>query len=243
MRESRIYINAPLTSGDTVTLPSDSSHYLAQVLRAKSGDLLRPFNDKDGEFLATIVKADRKQTIITVGQLVLPASSPQFPIHLGLGLSRGDRMDFAIQKATELGVTSITPLFTEFSEVKFKQADRRDKKLAHWQKIAISASEQSGRISIPTVFPPGSVEEWASSVNSELQLVLDPEGDTGFQQLNQGESCDLLIGPEGGFSDSELELAKTKGFTPVKMGQRVLRTETAPVAALAILQYKFGDIT
>lgn len=243
MRESRIYINAPLTSGDTVTLPSDSSHYLAQVLRAKSGDLLRPFNDKDGEFLAPIVKADRKQTIITVGQLVLPASSPQFPIHLGLGLSRGDRMDFAIQKATELGVTSITPLFTEFSEVKFKQADRRDKKLAHWQKIAISASEQSGRISIPTVFPPGSVEEWASSVNSELQLVLDPEGDTGFQQLNQGESCDLLIGPEGGFSDSELELAKTKGFTPVKMGQRVLRTETAPVAALAILQYKFGDIT
>ena len=151
-------------------------------------------------------------------------------------------MDFAIQKSTELGVATITPLYTQYSEVRFKQADRVDKKLNHWRKIAVSAAEQSGRLTVPVIQQPMAIAQWLESADSNLKLILTPEGSTRFAELADSVSCDLLIGSEGGFSPEEVKLSKQSNFIEVTMGQRVMRTETAPIAALAILQYRFGDI-
>lgn len=242
MRQPRVYLDLTLQSGDVITLAPEVSHYLAQVLRLKSGDFLRPFNAKDGEYLASIDKSDRKHTSIIIGENQRPASLPSFSAHLGLGLSRGDRMDLAIQKSTELGVAAITPLYTQYSEVRFKQADRIDKKLNHWRKIAVSAAEQSGRLTMPFIQQPMAIAQWLASADSNLKLILTPEGSTRFAELADSDSCDLLIGPEGGFSPEEVKLSQRSNFVEVTMGQRVMRTETAPIAALAILQYRFGDI-
>jgi 16S rRNA (uracil1498-N3)-methyltransferase len=242
MRQPRVYLDLTLQSGDLITLTPEISHYLSQVLRLKSGDFLRPFNAIDGEYLASIDKSDRKHTSIIIGENQRPACLAKLSVHLGLGLSRGDRMDLAIQKSTELGVASITPLYTQYSEVKFKQADRAGKKIDHWRKIAISAAEQSGRLTPPFVHQPTAVAQWLESAQSSLKLILTPEGSTRFAELPYGDSCDLLIGSEGGFSPEEIKLSKKSSFVEVTMGQRVMRTETAPIAALAILQYRFGDI-
>lgn len=242
MRQPRVYLDLSLKTGDTVTLPAESSHYLAQVLRLKSGDILRPFNGVNGEYSAAIDSADRKHTSIVIKELLKQICPPKFSVSLGLGLSRGDRMDFAIQKSTELGVASITPLYTQYSEVKFKQADRIDKKLSHWRKIAVSAAEQSGRLTVPEINPPTPIEEWLANSKSKMQLILTPTGKVRFSELLHSDSCDLLIGPEGGFSPDEVKLASKTGFAELTMGERVMRTETAPIAALAVLQYRFGDI-
>lgn len=242
MRQPRVYLDLTLQSGDVITLAPEISHYLSQVLRLKSGDLLRPFNAKDGEYLASIDKSDRKKTSIIIGENQRPASTAGLSVHLGLGLSRGDRMDLAIQKSTELGVTAITPLYTEYSEVRFKQADRVEKKLNHWQKIAVSAAEQSGRLTVPVINEPIAIAQWLPAVDSKLKLILTPGGSTKFSELSSSDKCDLLIGSEGGFSPDEVKLSRQSNFIEVTMGQRVMRTETAPIAALAILQYRFGDI-
>lgn len=242
MRQPRVYLDLTLQSGAVIILAPEISHYLAQVLRLKSGDFLRPFNAVDGEYLASIDKSDRKHTSIIIQEIQRPTSPPLFSAHLGLGLSRGDRMDFAIQKSTELGVATITPLYTQYSEVRFKQADRVDKKLNHWRKIAVSAAEQSGRLTVPVIQQPMAIAQWLESADSNLKLILTPEGSTRFAELADSVSCDLLIGSEGGFSPEEVKLSKQSNFIEVTMGQRVMRTETAPIAALAILQYRFGDI-
>lgn len=242
MRQPRVYLELPLQSGDVITLVPEVSHYLSQVLRLKSGDLLRPFNGTNGEFLASIDKSDRKHTSIVIGENQRPASLAKLSVHLGLGLSRGDRMDLAIQKSTELGVNAITPLYTQYSEVKFKQADRVEKKLNHWRKIAVSAAEQSGRLTVPVISEPRAISQWLESADSKLKLILTPEGSTKFSELPDSDSCDLLIGSEGGFSPEEVKQSTQSDFVEVTMGQRVMRTETAPIAALAILQYRFGDI-
>jgi 16S rRNA (uracil1498-N3)-methyltransferase len=242
MRQPRVYLDLSLQSGDLITLAPEISHYLSQVLRLKSGDFLRPFNAIDGEYLASIDKSDRKRTSIIIGENQRPASLAVLSVHLGLGLSRGDRMDLAIQKSTELGVTSITPLYTQYSEVKFKQADKVDKKLNHWRKVAVSAAEQSGRLTLPFIQQPMAISQWLESAQSDLKLILTPEGSTRFAELPESDSCDLLIGSEGGFSPEEIELSEKSSFVEVTMGERVMRTETAPIAALAILQYRFGDI-
>ncbi|NQV70739.1 MAG: 16S rRNA (uracil(1498)-N(3))-methyltransferase [Pseudohongiella sp.] len=165
-------------------------------------------------------------------------------IHLGLGLSRGDRMDFAIQKSTELGVSEITPLYTEHGEVKLK-ADRLEKKLQHWRKIAINASEQSGRLEIPEIHTPSPLAEWQQGLDAGFSLMLDPSGEDKLP-LNtaalQFEQVNLLIGPEGGFSATEIHSARNQGLVIVALGTRILRTETAPIAALAILQHLYGDM-
>lgn len=242
MRQPRVYLDLALQTGDVITLPPETSHYLTQVLRLKSGDLLLPFNAVNGEYSAAIDKSDRKHTSIIIQEQRRAPVPEALSVHLGLGLSRGDRMDLAIQKSTELGVAAITPLYTQYSEVKFKQADRIDKKLNHWRKIAVSAAEQSGRLSVPKLQQPMAIEQWLETTDSQMKLILTPGGNTRFAELSASDSCDLLIGSEGGFSPEEVKLSKKLAFVEVTMGQRVMRTETAPIAALAILQYRFGDI-
>lgn len=242
MRQPRIHLELSLKQGESLTLPAEASHYLAQVLRLKAGDRLRPFNGTDGEYLATVKTSDRKKTTVSVDEPLRGIYPAKFTANLGLGLSRGDRMDFAIQKSTELGVASITPLYTQFSEVKLKQPERIEKKIAHWQKIAVSASEQSGRLSVPKIHVPCAFSQWLAASQSSLKVILSPTGELSLSDLREQSNCDLAIGPEGGFSEQEVAEAVNAKFSAVTLGERVMRTETAPIAALAILQYRFGDL-
>jgi len=160
-------------------------------------------------------------------------------IHLGQGLSRGERMDWAIQKATELGVSEITPIVSERCEVRLKD-ERTDKRLAHWRQIAISACEQCGRSTLPVIHPPLLLAEWVKQTAAELKLVLHPVAEPLTSHPKPGTLA-FLIGPEGGLSDNEVAQAAQAGYLPARLGPRVLRTETAPVVALAVAQQLWGD--
>ena len=162
-------------------------------------------------------------------------------VHLGQAISKGDRMDYAIQKAVELGVAAITPLYTEHGDVRLR-GEREAKKLAHWQAVAASACEQCGRAVVPTVHFPMTLAEWLTERNEALRLVLHPGTRGVLEQATAPDSVALLIGPEGGLSAKDLETALAVGFMPLSLGPRILRTETAPVVALSLLQYRFGDL-
>src|SRR5690606_35648531 len=187
-----------------------------------------------------ILHADRKGVTVQISSAIECAADPHLPIHLGLGISRGERMDYAIQKATEAGVTSITPLFTERCEVKIK-GDRVDNRLKHWERVAISACEQSGRCRIPVVSAPVELPSWLQQERAGASFVLDHRGSAGFPPQSPPESVTLLIGPEGGLSENEINAALAAGFQSVRLGPRVLRTETARVVAIAVLQQLWGD--
>jgi 16S rRNA (uracil1498-N3)-methyltransferase len=241
MRLSRVYLDCPLELHTTISLPKETAHYLSNVLRLRVADELLVFNEKQGEFRASVTSAAKRSVEIELIELMQqgqPESSPT--IHLLLGLSRGDRMDYAVQKSTELGVSEITPVYTEHGEVKLK-SDRLEKKLQHWRRIAISACEQCGRLCIPVIHEPVLLMD-LQSVNTENKWMLDPSGGDELPQAITTNSIELLIGPEGGFSAAEIDWARDSGFGIVALGSRILRTETAPVAALAILQHKYGDM-
>jgi len=159
---------------------------------------------------------------------------------LGLGISRGERMDWAIQKSTELGVSVVAPLFTEYCEVRLT-AQRAIKRQVHWQQTAISACEQCGRVIVPEILPPQPVNAWLEQLSSPLKLLLDQDQENSDIHRDSPGEVALLVGPEGGLSDNEKALALSKGFFGLKLGSRILRTETAPVAALALLQHWWGN--
>ena len=239
MRLSRIHAEQPLTAGQRVTLDADQAHYLGKVLRARPGQQVALFNGQDGEFVAEIVAINKRdiELEILTARTVIPDSG--LHVHIGMGLSRGERMDYAVQKATELGVSSLTPLFTDFSEVKLS-TDRADKRTAHWQKVATSASEQCGRCSVPLIHSPVNLKDWLVTVPAGQGFMLDHTGSHGFTG-SRPEAVYLLIGPEGGTSDEEKHRALDAGFSMIRLGPRVLRTETAPVVALTALQLQWGD--
>ena len=239
MRLSRIHTEQPLTAGQRVTLDADQAHYLGKVLRARPGHQFALFNAQDGEFIAEIVAVNKRDIELEI--LAVRAAVPDsgLQVHIGMGISRGERMDYAVQKATELGVSSLTPLFTDFSEVKLS-TDRADKRTAHWQKVATSASEQCGRCSVPDIHHPVNLKDWLATVPAGQGFMLDHTGSHGFTGPRP-EAVYLLIGPEGGTSDEEKHLALDAGFCMVRLGPRVLRTETAPVVALTALQLQWGD--
>lgn len=241
MRVSRLYVQEPLAPGLSLVLPDTASHYLATVLRLPSGATILLFNGQDGEFAATLTDVNKKRVSVEVGELQRPLTAVPLSIHLGVGLSRGDRMDYVIQKCTELGVDHITPLYSEFGEVRFKQDKRLENRLRHWQQVAISACEQCGRLSVPVVAEPMPLLQWLASPPSCYKLVLDPDASNRLVDLPITDKVCLLSGPEGGFSESELQASHQAGFQSVQMGPRILRTETAPVAALAVLQAYYGD--
>lgn len=239
MRLSRLYCESDLSADALLTLVDDHAHYLGKVLRVKPGYKLALFNGRDGEFAAEIISISKREIEVKLSGSASCMPEQLLPVHIGLGLSRGDRMDYAIQKATELGVTEITPLFTEFSEVRL-DSERADKRTAHWQKVASSASEQCNRCTVPVIANPMTLKEWLGSVPAGQGFMLDHTGTHGFAG-QRPEHVYLLIGPEGGTSDDEKSLALQAGFTTVRLGPRVLRTETAPVVALTALQLQWGD--
>lgn len=241
MRLSRIYTTQALHSGAAVVLEDDVAHYLGKVLRLRPGEQVALFNGRDGEHLAELTHVDKRTVTVQLLEVRACHADPQLRIHLGLGLSRGERMDYAVQKATEAGVTSITPLLTERCEVKIK-SDRVDNRLQHLERIAISACEQSGRCAVPEVLAPVSLQDWLAREHQGACFVLDHRGATGMSVSATPTDVTLLIGPEGGLAESEVQAACAAGFQSVRLGPRVLRTETAPVIAIALAQHLWGDL-
>ena len=242
MRVSRIYFDKKLVSGASIQLDSEVAHYLINVLRLKPDSEINLFNGDAGEFRGVIASGSKKEVVVHINeQLSQPSRSP-LHLHLALGLSKGDRMDYAIQKSVELGVAEITPLYTEFNEVRFKDIARLQKKLVHWQKIAIAACEQCGSHGPPTINSPVALCEFIKKESTANRLVLDKSGDNSLSETKKSEAIDLVVGPEGGLSASELKNLKSQGYKIINMGPRILRTETAPIAALAILQSVCGDM-
>jgi len=240
MRVPRFFQPGKITSGQSCELSENNVQHVSKVLRMKPGQQLILFNGDGNEYQATISQLSKKQVTVTIDASTNPARESSLRIHIGQSISRGERMDYAVQKATETGMAEMTPLFSERCEVRLN-AERQQKRQQHWQQIAVSACEQSLRTSVPEIHAPSSLEQWITSVEADLKLVLHHHTETPLQQTQAPASVALLIGPEGGLTEREVELAIESGFKPLAIGPRVFRTETAPVAAQSILQYLWGD--
>ncbi|WP_375740935.1 16S rRNA (uracil(1498)-N(3))-methyltransferase [Pseudomonas boanensis] len=238
MRLSRFFIDAPLSIGQH-ELPEAQAHYIGRVLRLAAGDTVQLFDGSGQEYLGELAEVGKKVVRVELREAFAGVAESPLQVHLGQGLSRGERMDWAIQKATELGVAQITPLVSERCEVRLKD-ERADKRLAHWRQVAISACEQCGRSVIPEIHAPATLADWQRQVEADLKLVLHPVAEP-LASHEKPQSLAFLIGPEGGLSDAEVEAAKAAGFHPARLGPRVLRTETAPVVALTVAQQLWGD--
>ena len=240
MRISRLYTNAALQTGSTIELDDDNAHYARSVLRLKNDAPIILFNGTGGEYVGKILEVSRKSVRVELEKHVERSVESNLKIQLGLGISRGDRMDFSIQKAVELGVTSITPLITERCVVQFKD-EKKSQRWQHWQKIIQHAAEQSGRTVLPDFADVSTLNAWVTG-RGGLKVFLDPYAEMTLAQLTpENNSVTLLTGPEGGFSSAEREVAKAAGFIPVRLGARILRTETASLAALSAVQMLWGD--
>lgn len=241
VRIPNLYIEQALTVGQALSLPEAAHQHLVKVLRMEAGDAVRLFNGSGQFYLARLTETGKKTSTIAIEAVEPAATESPLHTHLGLVISRGDRMDYAIQKSTELGVSEITPLFSERCEVRLDQS-RTNKRGAHWQEIAINAAEQCGRSSVPRIHPAQPLERWlAEQPTDNLRLVLHHRDTQTLASLPTPTHVTLLIGPEGGLCDAEIASACAQGFIPTTLGPRVLRTETAPVAALSIVQWLWGD--
>jgi len=244
MALTRLFIRSELQSGQALPLDSEQTHYLGRALRLRPGDALTVFSAESGEFAATLTSIGKSNAELAVGASVATNTESPLKVHLVQGVSRGERMDLIVQKATELGVKRISPVLTEYGVVKL-EGNRASKRREHWQKIAESACEQSGRTRPPLIDEPLPLKTWFGSKTSEtdVDLILRPSADTAMASLKapQTKVC-LLIGPEGGFSDNEYEDAEVSGFKAVSLGPRVLRTETAAIAAVTVAESLWGDL-
>ena len=206
----------------------------------KTGDRLSVFNGDGNNYQGTIVSATKHQVSVLIDSIALAETESSLNTCLALAVSKGDRFEWAIKKATELGVTSIVPIQSQRVDVRLSP-ERWQKKQEHWQQIVISACEQSGRAVVPEIAAPTTLSQWLSNVEADCKLVLDPDA-TPKALHDQPTSIALLIGPEGGLTPSELTLASETGFSAIRLGPRVLRTETAPLVALSVLGARWGDI-
>ncbi|GAA5315835.1 MAG: 16S rRNA (uracil(1498)-N(3))-methyltransferase [Candidatus Pelagadaptatus aseana] len=241
MRVPRIYTERPLQTGQQVELEAGPSHHITKVLRMGEGRSLILFNGTGGEFTGQIISASKKAVTVAIESFSASDRCSPLTIHLGVGLSKGDRFEWVLQKATELGVSQITPLFTERSEVKLA-GDRLAKKLGHWQQIIISACEQCQLNRPPQLLQPQRFDKWLPTLTEQARFVLHHRSDQNLASASPATSVALAIGPEGGLSEQEIESALQQGFQPLTLGPRVFRTETAPLAAISVLQYLWGDL-
>jgi len=242
MRNPRIYLNQELIVNQVINLSDDAFGHAVRVLRLKEDDAITLFNGENKEYHARLCDVSKKQASAIIDSATDKHVESPLNIHLGQGISRGDRMDFTLQKSVELGVNTITPLFTERCGVKLT-GDRLKKKHEQWQKIVISACEQSGRCMVPEVRQPMNLVDWLNEQSTALKLNLHPRAEHSIMNLPvENSRVRLLIGPEGGLSNEEIEQAKSANFTDVLLGPRVLRTETAALTAITALQCRFGDL-
>ena len=237
---ARIYTDQALAPGINISLPPVAARHV-QVLRFQPGNVLTLFNGQgevEGEFSVTVQSMGRSDVQVSVGNFVPTQREASRTVHLAVGMPANERMDWLVEKATELGVASIQPLMTERSVLRLS-GERAEKKRLHWQGIAVAACEQCGRNRVPLILPPASFSDWLKIQNTkvELRLLLSLQANTQPFMKAAGTSkvMTFLSGPEGGLSSTEEALAIANGFTPVTLGPRVLRSETAPLAVLAVL--------
>jgi 16S rRNA (uracil1498-N3)-methyltransferase len=238
---TRVFVAGTLDESAEIALPEDAARHLSQVLRMRVGETLVLFNGAGGEYEATIVAAARREVRVRIGRFV--AIDRESPLRLTLAqcVSKGERMDYTIQKAVELGVAAIAPLLSSRSVVKL-EAERWEKKLDHWQGVIHSACEQAGRTRIPRLEPVRRLDAWLTEPPAGTRMVLAPGGTQSLKTIPKEMEITVLAGPEGGLSMEEVERAAAAGFAKVGLGPRILRTETAGVAALAALQALRGDL-
>ena len=240
-RLTRIYTAQDLAVGNRVELEGQAGHYLTRVLRLTTDDVVTLFNGDGVDYLCQVLKINRQQVLVSVSGSKDPDNESALKITLVQAITRGERMDYTVQKAAELGVCTIQPVFSSRVEVKL-DGKRQAKKLAHWRGVVISACEQSGRAVIPQVLEPVTLDDWLTD-NTDLQrLVLDPDAGVKLSEIELDSTVvSVIIGPEGGFAPEELEQVIAKGVTAVSLGPRVLRAESAGPAAIAVLQVLGGD--
>lgn len=233
----RFYIETDLAVDTTVELTETVFHHWVKVLRAQNGEKATLFNGQGGEYEVELVDVAKKSASVFISAFNPANRTPKFQALLGQVMSKGDRMDYAIQKAVELGVSQIQLLTSDRCEMRLKY-DRDQKKIDHWQGIAIAACEQCGLNIVPKILAPISLEKWLESALPTTKLVLAPNKDEVDVLTDATADIALLIGPEGGLSEEEIIASNQKGFINWCIGERVLRTETAPVVALSILNYR-----
>lgn len=244
MRTIRIHVDLALASGQEITLPAQAGEHVARVLRLDVGAPVVLFSGDDGmEYDATLVGVGKREVVASVGNGRAVANESPLALTLAQGVARGEKMDLIVQKATELGIARIVPILTERSEVKLDPA-RAEKRLVHWRAVAASACEQSGRARVPTIDPALPLSAWLASLGGDAspRLALLPEGSKRPGELGLRDAAILAIGPEGGFGERDRAALAASGFLGLKLGPRILRTETAGLAAIAALQALYGDI-
>jgi len=241
MKSIRIYQAGIFTEGKSFTLDKAASNHLIRVLRFKNNQRFTLFNGQGGEFSCRL-EISGKTAITHIDSFIQTQNESPLSIHLFQGISKGERMDFAIQKAVELGVQEITPVFCEHTVVNLK-ADRLDKKLQHWKSITISACEQSGRNIVPHINDTCSLKQAFQTSTGDFKLMLEPSSNTSLKMLSHNNNqISIYIGPEGGFSDTEITQAKQNNVVGVTLGPRILRTETAALSAITAIQLLWGDL-
>lgn len=242
MRISRIYINNNLEEGTETELTGETAHYAANVLRMQYGQPLIVFNGKGGQYSAEISGIKKSKIVIKVKEHQPVERESNMDITLVQGISRSQRMDYAVQKSVELGVTKIVPVITDFCNMQINNK-HNEKKYNHWNKIIINACEQCGRNTLPVLENIMDISNWLEVDKNALKIILHPDRGGRIPGVNgQVDSITLLAGPEGGFSQKEFEQALQSGYQPVKLGPRILRTETASIAAISACQAIWGDL-
>ena len=244
MRVSRLYVTNTLQTGQILALEEDSAHYLRTVLRLQKQTQVILFNGQGGEYRCTLLDVNRKKVSLSIDEKIERSVESPLKVSIGMGISRSDRMDMAVQKAVELGVYQITPIITQRCNVVIKK-EKLEQKCRHWQKIAQHAAEQCGRTLVPKIHPIIPFNAWIENQSqSVLKLFLDPFSQTALTQLKNPQNEIIFVtGSEGGFCEMEKQTAIAHDFIPICLGQRILRTETASLAALSAVQLLWGDFS
>lgn len=242
MRLTRTHVELPLATGATLALPEPAFAHLVRVLRLGEGDACVLFNGDGHDYHARLQTVSKRGAEVMIEQRTAVARESRLRVHLAQAIARGEKMDWILQKCTELGVAGITPVFTERTEVRL-DGERGDKRMAHWRGVLASACEQSGRACLPHLEEPQSLAAYAANTACEHRLLLDPEAARTLDQLalQPDSAVTVVIGPEGGLSERDLATLESAGFIGVRIGPRILRTETAGMAVIAALQALYGD--
>ncbi|MBF8269068.1 MAG: Ribosomal RNA small subunit methyltransferase E [Gammaproteobacteria bacterium] len=243
MRTNRVFVDTPMLCNQQVLLPEAQSHHMGKVLRMQPGQFVHLFNGAGGYYRAEITLVQKRAVTVMPREFIPDQPTTGLRINLAQGISRGRHMDYTIQKAVELGIASIIPLATDYSNVHLSEQSA-DNKLSHWRNIIISACEQCGRNDVPDIVAPVAFDDWVVAVSNTPRLVLNPAAIHTLKGLTPPPTeLTIICGPEGGLSDRELALAVRQNCIAIRLGPRVLRTETAAIAAISASQTLWGDMT